>query len=141
MTSAELKANSQLERLVRRVRHQMQRIGPSGAYEFFMYKNMWGEFCHWVQYNNHGPICDSTWHQSVMLLVSCTVDEAPRRHDPELTAAAEYELGEFDEAPDDRGEYVDRNMIERAVYARLIELAGSRNIRRFVPAGLKDHYF
>lgn len=141
MTSLATRSKPDLEVLARRVRNQMRCLGANDLYEFFDYPNLWGEFCHWVQYDNCAPISGAAWKQSTMALVWGVIEGVSRSHYPVLTEMAELELGEFRDAPEKDQAYVDRNLIERGVWECLVELASSSNIRRYVPVGLKDQYF
>lgn len=134
-------ARPDIDMLARRVRHRLRRIPPAGCYEGFDYSNLWGEFCHWIRYTNRGPVSDRTWYETVILLIGEATERIPQKHLPTLTEMAEQQTGEFHSAPGGGFPYVDLPMIGRAVWGRLTELAEEQNISRFVPIGLRDHYF
>lgn len=118
-----IEGRSNLDALARRARYRLRRMPPVGCYEGFNYPNLWGEFCHWVRYVNRGPVSDTTWHQTVILLIGDVIARVPKSRLPDVTEAAEMETGEFHRAPEDGSAYVDRSMIGRAVWARLTQLA------------------
>lgn len=140
MTDPPLRQKPDLASLAGQVRAQMQLVASAEVYPDFAYPSLWGEFCHWIQYRNQGPISDTAWEQSVGALVWGVVEDVSPEDFAALTELAQWEVGAFDEADTGGLPRTDRSLIERAVFSSLCRLAADSDISRHVPAGLRDHY-
>lgn len=127
-------ARPELDGLIRKAIHRLQRIPASGIYgDAYVYKTLWDEFCHEVQegpFDLPGLFGGSTgvaWDEIIASHVNDLIEHTPR---PAAVLLSTFAVWELDEDTKLLGSFWPHG-IARVLKSGLDDQAGARNLLRF----------